>query len=213
MPHKPIDEMTKDEFLAKSPSGYRYLAEKPTYAEEHIAWVDSNQEIVLTDDFFDHSPSDRKWILEHEKAHSSISPHEDRFWKVAESGAIGHFDEDEMKWKGIVGGRNPEETLTQLITNAREGEAVPQEVLDAYADKIHPSGELHIGDVPIKSYSSPSYLARLIIEAVDSGMDLDEAISIIKEESQSVGVPDETIKDAINMVKRELEEYEEKQKD
>jgi len=99
-----------------------------------IAQVKADGTISLSDDFFDHGITDRKEIWEHEVAHGLVKPTEDRFWRIVDSGAIGTYNEAESKWEGITAGRNPEETLTQLIANARAGKQVPVEVTSEYPE-------------------------------------------------------------------------------
>ena len=101
---------------------------------ETVARVGAEGRIILSDGFFEHDEATRRQIWEHEIAHGAIDPAEDRFWRLVDSGVIGQYNEAKMKWEGIAPGKNPEETLTELVRRARAGKPVPPEVLAEYPD-------------------------------------------------------------------------------
>jgi len=66
--------------------------------------------------------------------------------------------------------------------------------------------EMRSSQFSISSFSTSSGIANIIIESVRGGMDLDEAISAIRDEAQEAGVPDDTIKEATEITKDYFDE-------
>ena len=120
--------MTRDEFAKDR--RYRLVGD----LGETLARVEPDGRIAISDAFFNESKDSKRTIIEHEMAHFVVDPASPKFWKLVDSGVLGRFNEELQKWEGIVTGRNPEETLTNLIQNAREGKPVPAEVLAEYPD-------------------------------------------------------------------------------
>jgi len=77
---KYLSTVSLDDFGKIEIPGFRLIEKKPDYAKEHIAWLESNGDIALSVDFFEHSAKDRMDILSHEFAHKveSIIPAEEK---------------------------------------------------------------------------------------------------------------------------------------
>ena len=116
-------EMAKEKFIASPPEGYKYKSS----LGDTIARVDSDNKIILTDAFFNHNNETKREIIAHEQAHSIVakfvSPeYSNEFWDVVNSGLLGKYNPEKMKFESVRGGRNAEETLTQLVTDIKLGD-------------------------------------------------------------------------------------------
>jgi hypothetical protein len=113
-------QMTREEFVSNPPPGFKYSGKKPAYAKEHIAWVDTDGRIVVSDDFFEHSPEWRRDIQKHEEAHrvEELVPPQIK---------AALFDNAEIM---AYRGRNINEKLANWIQDGKPLPSIVQEALE-----------------------------------------------------------------------------------
>lgn len=123
---KPVWEMTKDEFIADPPHGFKYEAPNQ-FNDGNIAWFKRGKDfdsgtITVTDSFFEHNTLGRKSTIRHEQAHRVESELSPEVKALVWDSEIGNFR-----------GRNINEKLANWIAADKP---IPKEIKDLIPDTL-----------------------------------------------------------------------------